>query len=138
MEEARDVKDVSQEELITQGQEVAEANAQRAPEEIAATIFSAYYPSYRVLLGKLNKKDAMRLADALVAWPLEIEQPRFHDKKNGDLAFRLGIQLLSAKNVMASVVQMEQYNQSLAIQASGDEQSSPNNDAVNEQGENNG
>jgi hypothetical protein len=92
--------------LVQEGQEVAQANANRKPEDIAASFFSQYYPSYKALLGRLSKKEATRLADALVAWPLEIETPKFADD-NGRTAFRLGIQLIDCKMVMRNVIEME-------------------------------
>lgn len=106
MEEAQLVSEVNNEELVNELQEVAEANAKRNPEEIAAGFFMQYYPSYKVLLGRLNRKDAVRLADALVAWPLEIQTPKFANSE-GDIAFRLGLQLIDCKMIMRNALEME-------------------------------
>lgn len=135
VEEAKQLQDVSPEELAQQGQEVAEANAKRSPEEIAASFFMQYYPSYKLLMGRLNRKDAVRLADALVAWPLEVETPKFANK-DGHTAFRLGLQLIDCKMVMRNVIEME-YMQNLIDEKAGDMVQSPvENEAVTDEGEN--
>lgn len=135
VEEAKNLQEVSPEELVKQGQEVAEANAKRSPEEIAASFFVQYYPSYKTLMGRLNRKDAVRLADSLVAWPLEVETPKFANK-DAHTAFRLGLQLIDCKMVMRNVVEME-YMQSLLDEQSGDMVQSPvENETVTDKGEN--
>lgn len=134
MEEAKQVNDISQEELIKDAQEVAELNAKRSPEEIAAGFFMQYYPSYKVLLGKLNRKDAMRLADALVAWPLEVEKPKFANS-DGYTAFRLGLQLLDCKMVMRNVVEMENMQNAIDETQQSMVESTVENKADNNEGE---
>ncbi len=135
MEEAKLLTDVSSDELIKEAQDVAETNAKRSPEEIAAGFFMQYYPSYKTLLGKLNRKDAMRLADALVAWPLEVESPKFANK-DAHIAFRLGLQLMDCKMVMRNVVEMENMQNLIDEQQGNMVQSSVNNEAVTDKGEN--
>lgn len=134
MEQAKQLSEVSQEELIKEAQEVAEANAKRNPEEIAASFFMQYYPSYKNLMGKLNRKDAVRLADALVAWPLEIENPKFANS-DGHIAFRLGLQLIDCKMVMRNVVEMENMQNAVDETQSSVLESSVDNEAVNNEGE---
>lgn len=134
VEEAKQVNDISQEELIKDAQEVAELNAKRSPEEIAAGFFMQYYPSYKVLLGKLNRKDAMRLADALVAWPLEVEKPKFANS-DGYTAFRLGLQLLDCKMVMRNVVEMENMQNAIDETQQSMVESTVENKADNNEGE---
>lgn len=130
MEEVKQVNDISQEELIKEAQDVAEANAKRSPEEIAAGFFMQYYPSYKALMGRLNRKDAVRLADALVAWPLEIENPKFANS-DGHTAFRLGLQLLDCKMVMRNVVEMENMQNAIDETQNSVVESSVDNEAVN-------
>ena len=133
MEEAKSLNDVSTEDLIKDAQEVAEANAKRSPEDLAASFFMQYYPSYRMLLGKLNRKDAMRLANALVAWPLEIETPKFVNN-DGYTAFRLGLQLIDCKMVMRNAVEMENMqnviyeNQENVVQSSVENEAEQHNE----------
>lgn len=134
METAKNVSDVSVEELNKEAQEVAESNAKRNPEEIAAGFFMQYYPSYKVLLGKLNRKDAVRLADALVAWPLEIEKPKFVNS-DGHTAFRLALQLLDCKMVMRNVVEMENIQNAIDETQNSMVESTVENEANNNEGE---
>lgn len=136
MEEAKSLNDVSTEELVKEAQDVAEANAKRSPEEIAASFFMQYYPSYKNLLGKLNRKDAVRLADALVAWPLEVETPKFANR-DGHIAFRLGLQLIDCKMVMRNVVEMENMQNAIdEVQGDVIQSASVENEAVTDKGEN--
>ncbi len=104
--------------------EIADNNANLSPEEIAATFFKNYYPTYKLLIGKLNKKDAIRLADALIGWPLEVDEPKFFNN-DGKKAFWIGNQLLDCKLIMRSAVEIEAMTKAAQT----------NNDAVTE-GEN--
>lgn len=136
MEHTESVADnISQDELLQQAQDVAETNATRSPEEIAANFFAQYYPLYKTLVEKLNRKDAVRLADALVAWPLEIQNPKF---ANGDAyqAFRIGLPLIDCKMIMRNVVEMENMQNALDDQSEDMVQSSEQNEVENNEGEN--
>jgi hypothetical protein len=112
-------------------EEMAENNANRNPEDIAATFFKAYYPSYKLLVKKLNKKDAVRLADALVAWPLEMDEPNFFSKE-AKQAFWIANQLIDCKLVMRSSDEMDLMTKANETQNADAETSANNNDAVNE------
>lgn len=112
-------------------EEVANNNANRNPEDIAATFFKGYYPMYKQLLRKLNKKDALRLADSLVAWPLEMDEPNFFSKE-AKQAFWIANQLIDCKLVMRSSVEMELITKANENQNVDAETSTNNNDAVNE------
>ncbi len=107
---------------------IAENNAKLSPEEIAANFFRQHYPSYKVLIGKLNKKDALRLADALVGWPLEVSDPNFYSK-DAKHAFLIANQLLDCKLIMRSAVELELMDKALA-EKNASEQIDANNDNV--------
>lgn len=126
--------ELSQEELLKQAQEVAEANASRSPEEIAANFFAEYYPSYKILVEKLNRKDAVRLADALVAWPLEIQTPKFADN-DGYNAFRLALPLIDCKMIMRNAVEMENMQNAIDNQSVDLIQSTEENEVQKTEGE---
>lgn len=113
------------------------ANANQSPEDIAANFFKAYYPTYKLLVGKLNKKDAVRLADALVAWPLEIDNPKFFNDE-AKRAFWIANQLIDCKLIMRSAVEIEQMQNSVDESVTAEEPVVLNNDAVNEGENNNG
>lgn len=120
-------------EAIKAVEDVANNNANLAPEEIAATFFKNYYPTYKLLISKLNRKDAIRLADALIGWPLEMNEPKFFNDE-GKRAFWIANQLLDCKLVMRSAVEIDLINQAEKQKADA-ETSVDNNDAVTE-GEN--
>lgn len=127
VQNARPLNEVSQEELAKEGQDVFQANLKRSPEEIAAGFFMQYYPVFKNALGNLNRKDALRLADALVAWPIEMQTVKFANS-NGNNAFRLGIQLIDCKMIMRNVVEMENIQNAInEVQE---------NNAVTDKGEN--
>ena len=116
---------------------MAENNANRNPEDIAAEFFQQNYSKYRGLLLGLGKKDLLRINEALIAYPLELTEPKFNDRR-AHLAFAIGIRLLEAKQIMINFVQLEQM-QALSAQ-SGEANASPvtNNEPLNnEQGETN-
>lgn len=126
--------DISQEELLQEVQDVAQMNANRSPEEIAANFFAEYYPPYKILIEKLNRKDALRLADALVAWPLEVQNPKFASS-DGYNAFRLALSLIDCKMIMRSAVEMENMQNALDNQSEDMVQSSEENGIENNKGE---
>ena len=111
-------------EAIKAVEDVANNNANLAPEEIAATFFKNYYPTYKLLISKLNKKDAIRLSDALIGWPLEVDEPKFFNN-DAKRAFWIGNQLLDCKLIMRSAVEIDAMTKAAQT----------NNDAVTE-GEN--
>lgn len=85
---------------------------QLSPEEVASNFFRNYYPSYKLLVKKLNKKDAIRLADSLVGWPLEVNDPKFFSK-DAKQAFWVANQLLDCKLIIRSAVEFERMQQAM-------------------------
>lgn len=114
--------------------DIANNNANLNPEEIAATFFKNYYPAYKILIKKLNKKDAVRLADALVGWPLEVDEPNFFNKEAAQ-AFWIANQLIDCKLIMRSAVEIDQMQKSFNENTTTEQTEVVTNDAVNE-GEN--
>lgn len=125
---------IQQENLAETTEQIASNNASMEPENIAANFFKTYYPTYKLLIGKLNKKDAVRLADALVAWPLEVETPKFFNDE-ANRAFWIANQLIDCKLIMRSAVEIDQMQKSFNENAATEMEVANNNDAVNE-GEN--
>ena len=80
------------------------------PEDVAAHFFQIYYPGYVSLLGTLSNKDARRVAQHVVQWPLEDQYPDFHSNE-AKQAFQLGIRLLDCKMIMKGVVEMERVKE---------------------------
>lgn len=140
MEEAAQVLEnqtaINSENVDAVVQEMAQNNAQRNPEDIAAEFFQQNYPKYRGIMITLGKKDLLRVNEALIGYPLEIVEPKFNDKR-AHLAFAMGVRLIEAKQIMINFVQLEQMKELAA--KSGEAGASPvnNENAVTEQGENN-
>lgn len=138
-EEAAQAIEVSAENVDQVVQDIAQTNAQRNPEDIAAEFFQQNYRKYKGLLSVLSKKDLMRVNDALIAYPLEMEKLKFNDKR-AHLAFALGFRLLEAKQIMMNFVQLEQLKALNEQSGEVENTASPvtNNEPLNnEQGENN-
>jgi hypothetical protein len=97
-----------EEELIRKHEESAlKAASKISPADQASIFFQNFYPMFKSRLGFLSNKDARRVIDAIVQWPLEEENPKF----NSDIAeevFVLGTRLLDAKMIMRNTVELEQ------------------------------
>lgn len=76
------------------------------PEDIASQFFQMYFPRYQSLLGGLSNKDARRVAEHVVQWPLHDENPKFNDDA-AEEAFKIGVRLLDAKMIMRNIVEIE-------------------------------
>lgn len=113
-------------------------------EDVAAHFFQMYYPIYNQLLSGLSNKDARRVAQHVVQWPLEDENPKFNDKK-AEQAFQVGIRLIDCKMIMRTFVEMERQKE-LTEQKAQEEAAKAENTATTEapaveaetQGETNG
>lgn len=79
------------------------------PADVAAHFFQMFYPKYKQLLSGLSNKDARRVAEHVVQWPLEVSDPKFNDPKARE-AFQVGVRLLDCKFIMKSVVEMERIS----------------------------
>lgn len=118
-------------------QDVADNNANLKPEEIAANFFKTYYPVYKGLVSRLSKKDVMRLADALIGFPLEVNEPKFFGE-SGKKAFWIANQLLDCKLIMRSAVELDIMNEAMEKTKDINVSNNDNNDTVNEGETNNG
>ena len=106
------------------------------PEDVAAHFFQMYYPIYESLLSGLSNKDARRVAQHVVQWPLEDQDPKFHDEK-AKQAFQVGIRLLDCKMIMKSVVEIERQA-NLAQQQAEQAKTTTEQPVAETQGEENG
>lgn len=116
---------------------LAEA-AKRQPEDIAAEVFQMYLPVYRHIVGTLSNKDARRLCDALVSYPLEDMKGTFYSQEAKN-AFELGKRLTDAKLIMRDFVIYEDAKQFLDTKKQEDgETNSPITETENEGEKQNG
>lgn len=98
-------------EELTEQQVIEKAEeAEMPPEEIAATMFSMYYPRFKNIVSVLSSKARLRLLERLVEHPLGDEDYKWKKDHEGQLereAFALGVRLLEAKQVMIFKVYSE-------------------------------
>lgn len=73
------------------------------PEQAAEMVFKYYWPQYKNLVSSLSNKDARRLNEALVGYPLEVTNKNFFSKEAKD-AFALAKTLMDAKFVIQQKV----------------------------------
>ncbi|NCX94514.1 MAG: hypothetical protein EBX40_07545 [Gammaproteobacteria bacterium] len=85
------------EQLVNQTQENLK------PDEAATMVFKYYWPQYRTLVSKLSNKDARRLNEALVGFPLEVTDKNFYSMEAKE-AFKLAKTLMDAKFILQQKV----------------------------------
>lgn len=85
-------------------------------EDVAAHFFRMFFPRYQSVLQGLSNKEARRVAEHVVQWPLEEEFPTFSSPE-GKAAFQLGTRLLDCKMIMKGVFEMERLREAQEQQA---------------------
>lgn len=88
-------------------------------EDVAAHFFQMYYPIYVNLLAGLSNKDARRVAEHVVQWPLEDAYPKFTSDQ-AKQAFQLGIRLVDCKMIMKGVFEMERLKEAEAAKVAAE------------------
>lgn len=101
------------------------------PADVAAHFFKMYHPIYKQLLSGLSNKDARRVAEHVVQWPLEVQYPKFNDDK-AEQAFQVGVRLLDCKFIMKSVVEMERIANAQAAKATADAEKQTNSEIISD------
>lgn len=96
-----------EQELVEKFQEMQE---NMPHQDVAAHFFQMYGPIYKNLVNALSSKDLKRLAWHAVQWPLEDENPKFHDEK-AKQAFALAIRLSDCKMIMRTHFEMERMQE---------------------------
>lgn len=95
--------------------QIAESNAnvmadklqqQIKPEQAAEMVFRYYWPQYQRLVSTLSNKDARRLNEAVVGYPLEVTNKNFFSKEAKE-AFALAKTLMDAKFIIQQKVIQE-------------------------------
>ncbi len=66
------------------------------PEQAAELVYRYYWPRYKSLVSNLSNKDARRLNEAVIGYPLEVTTKNFFSKEAKE-AFSLAKTLLDAK-----------------------------------------
>jgi hypothetical protein len=79
------------------------------PDQAASMVFQYYWPQYRSLVSKLSNKDARRLNEALVGFPLEVTDKNFYSTDAKE-AFKLAKTLMDAKFILQQKVISEAIN----------------------------
>lgn len=128
------------EQIQTVVDEVAQSNAERMateaqnnlqPDEAASMVFKYYWPQYKSLVSKLSNKDARRLNEAVVGFPLEVTDKNFYSKEAKE-AFKLAKTLMDAKFILQQKVIREAINQ---IESGETTVESPTNNQTENEGE---
>jgi hypothetical protein len=97
------------------GAENQEPQSILAPDQAATMVFKYYWPVYQKLVSKLSNKDARRLNEAVVGYPLEVLDKNFYSD-NAKEAFKIAKALMDAKfvlqqKVLAEAIQQNQANE---------------------------
>lgn len=79
------------------------------PDEAASMVFKYYWPQYRSLVSKLSNKDARRLNEAVIGFPLEVTDRNFYSTEAKE-AFKLAKTLMDAKFILQQKVISEAIN----------------------------
>jgi hypothetical protein len=90
------------------------------PGKSAAFYFMQLWPLYKERVKGLSNKEARRLAEAVVQWPLEDEHPKFSTKEGAE-AFSLGVRLIDCKTIVRDAYELERLNREVAAQEVRDE-----------------
>jgi len=96
------VKEVT-DNLIKQTQENLTAD------QAASMVFKYYWPQYQLLVSKLSNKDARRLNEAVVGFPLEVVDKNFYSTEAKE-AFKLAKTLMDAKFILQQKVLSDAIN----------------------------
>jgi hypothetical protein len=87
----------------TTEQLISQAQKDIKPEEAAGMVFKYYWPQYQRLVSSLSNKDARRLNEALVGYPLEVTDKNFYSTDAKE-AFKLAKTLMDAKFILQQKV----------------------------------
>ena len=87
----------------TTEQLIAQAQKDIKPDEAAGMVFKYYWPQYQRLVSSLSNKDARRLNEALVGYPLEVTDKNFYSTDAKE-AFKLAKTLMDAKFILQQKV----------------------------------
>lgn len=101
------------------------------PDQAASMVFQYYWPQYRSLVSKLSNKDARRLNEALVGFPLEVTDKNFYSTEAKE-AFKLAKTLMDAKFILQQKVITEAINKIENKEGDTTVVSQSNNETVNE------
>lgn len=110
----------------TTEQLISQAQKDVKPDEAASMVFKYYWPQYKSLVSSLSNKDARRLNEALVGFPLEVTDKNFYSTEAKE-AFKLAKTLMDAKFILQQKVISEAISKL-----------ETNNETVNEGETNNG
>ena len=105
--DTRSPQEIEAELMAKAEQEAIDAISSQPVDVVAASFFSMVYPMYRDRVNGLNAKDAKRVLEALIAYPLENDKPEFRNK-SVEAVFGLGTQLLDAKFIILQAAQVDE------------------------------
>lgn len=83
------------------------------PGKAAAAYFIQLWPLYQARVRTLSNKEARRVCEAVVQWPLEDEKPKFSTQE-GVEAFNLGVKLIDCKTIIRDAYELQRLNREVA------------------------
>lgn len=106
----RSPEEIAKEILDKEEAAAIERARNQKPEDTASWFFQMIWPRYLERVARLSNKEAKRVLEALVQWPLIDERPTFSSTE-GKEAFSLGSRLIDAKTIMRDVVELEKLSE---------------------------
>jgi len=94
-------------ELLSQQQTVA-------PDQAATMVFKYYWPRYKLVTTSLSNKDARRLNQAIIGYPLEVTETNFYSKEAKE-AFDIAKVLLDARFILQQKVLSDKLNETETV-----------------------
>jgi len=88
------------------------------PDKAASMVFKYYWPQYKLATSKLSNKDAKRLNQAIIGYPLEVIETNFYSKDAKE-AFSLAKVLLDARFILQQKALSDKLNETETVNEEG-------------------
>lgn len=108
----RSVAEIEAEFLKKQETDALNAAKNMKPEDLAAQGFGMFLPLYFQHVSRLSNKEARRVLEHLVEYPLHSKEMKF-STEDGRAAFALGQRLLECKNIMIATIEIEKLQKQM-------------------------
>jgi len=97
-------------EIHKEAQEQQAKGSTNTSEDVAAQLFQLYHPMFTNIVAKLSNKQLRRVINALIKYPIEMENYKPKDE-NENNAYLIGDRLLQSKYVMMIFTAQDAMNQ---------------------------
>lgn len=110
----------SEEQVNAVTQELLSQQQSIEPDKAASMVFKYYWPQYKLATSKLSNKDAKRLNQAIIGYPLEVTETNFYSKDAKE-AFSLAKVLLDARFILQQKALSDKLNEVETVTEKGNE-----------------